>query len=667
MSENKPLGLSGTTSESKSESKIEPCLPAKRALEGEQPNEASKRALTEQPGTARVLPQFRVANDPLKDGEGAAGAVNPDNANEGGNAKAKAKAKKRRGQNKDRDNRQPKEQNALCPNLVLGQTTCPRRETCRHEHDVSKYLSLKKPEIITSYFPTCPNFSTLGYCPMGFRCRFLSTHSANTTDSSTNNPNSDLHADPQPQLLPNAAMSAENPLWLANHEINKIDPQKKRELARKQIAFVKSDFVVDIMEALRNAPIPNANPVSGPTQSQQDRRKELINKYKDTRFFAQEKKPLDLHGKKILAPLTTVGNLPYRRLMRKLGADVTYSEMALALPMIQGTSAEWALPTSHISESQGYGIQLACSKPWQAAKACEAISTCLDTTSAISEINLNSGCPIDLLHRQGAGCAMMENPAKLIRCLNAMNYTSNDIPITLKLRTGAKDNHPIADTLITRIVQETDVAAFTLHGRSRQQRYTRDADWNYISQTAAALRMAEQTRLENKDDRDSSQSRIQFVGNGDIDNYQDWHRILDSDSNIDSLMVARSALIKPWIFEEIDAQQHLDKSSSERLQILRDYADFAMQHWGTDEYGIATSRRYFCEFMSFFHRYVPVGVLERVPIRMNQRVEKWKGRDELETLMASEDSRDWIKLSEMFWGKAEGFVFVPKHKSSMRG
>ena len=128
-------------------------------------------------------------------------------------------------------------------------------------------------------------------------------------------------------------------------------------------------------------------------------------------------------------------------------------------------------------------------------------------------------------------------------------------------------------------------------------------------------------------------------------------------------MVARGALIKPWIFEEIEAQQYLDKSSTERLEILRlrDVLDGAL---GTDEYGISQCRRFFCEFMSFFHRYIPMGICERYPVRLNERPPNWIGRDKHgRVFWEALSSKDWIKLSEMFFGKADdSFVFTRKHK-----
>ena len=71
------------------------------------------------------------------------------------------------------------------------------------------------------------------------------------------------------------------------------------------------------------------------------------------------------------------------------------------------------------------------------------------------------------------------------------------------------------------------------------------------------------------------------------------------------------------------------------------------------------------EYLAFTHRYIPVGLLEHLPPKLNERPPRYRGRDEMETLLASDNYLDWMKIAEMFLGKAgEGFKFVPKHKSN---
>jgi tRNA-dihydrouridine synthase 3 len=109
-------------------------------------------------------------------------------------------------------------------------------------------------------------------------------------------------------------------------------------------------------------------------------------------------------------------------------------------------------------------------------------------------------------------------------------------------------------------------------------------------------------------------------------------------------MAARGALIKPWLFEEIAAGQYLDKSSSERLQIIEKFCRYGLEAWGSDEIGVGQTRRFLLEWLSFACRYVPVGLLEYLPPNIQDRPPRYKGRDELETLMASDNYKDWIKL-----------------------
>ena len=104
----------------------------------------------------------------------------------------------------------------------------------------------------------------------------------------------------------------------------------------------------------------------------------------------EEKKALDFEGKTILAPLTTVGNLPFRRLCKTLGCDVTYGEMALAAKIVEGNSGEWALFRRHKSEDV-FGIQIAGAFADNVAKCGELF----ERECRADFFDLNCGCPID--------------------------------------------------------------------------------------------------------------------------------------------------------------------------------------------------------------------------------------------------------------------------------
>jgi tRNA-dihydrouridine synthase 3 len=94
------------------------------------------------------------------------------------------------------------------------------------------------------------------------------------------------------------------------------------------------------------------------------------------------------------------------------------------------------------------------------------------------------------------------------------------------------------------------------------------------------------------------------------------------------------------------------------------FSNYGLEHWGSDQQGVNTTRRFLLEWLSFLHRYVPHGLLERTQT-MNQRPPLYFGRSDLETLLSSGHSEDWVRISEMLLGAVpEGFTFVAKHKSN---
>jgi tRNA-dihydrouridine synthase 3 len=306
---------------------------------------------------------------------------------------------------------------------------------------------------------------------------------------------------------------------------------------------------------------------------------------------------------------------------------------------LNGVKSEWALLRRHPSEDI-FGVQIAGCNPQLLTETVEALSlTCPD----IDFIDLNMGCPVDLVTKHGAGSSLLERKNRTEEILMGMNFASS-IAHTVKIRTGITSKN-VAHNLLD-MFKRNNVSLVTLHGRSKEQRYTKLADWNYISECASQL-------------KDSSTS---FFGNGDILSWEDYYSRLES---VDGVMIGRGALIKPWIFKEIKSRQVYDISSRERLDILRDFANFGLEHWGSDTLGVNSTRRFMCEWLSFLCRYIPVGLLEVLPQKMNERPPPFKGRDDLETLMASNNSQDWIKITELFLGPApESFEFVPKHKSN---
>jgi tRNA-dihydrouridine synthase 3 len=190
--------------------------------------------------------------------------------------------------------------------------------------------------------------------------------------------------------------------------------------------------------------------------------------------------------------------------------------------------------------------------------------------------------------------------------------------------------------------------------------------------------------------------RIPIIGNGDIFSFSEYEEKVAREGINATAMLARGALVKPWLPTEIKERRHWDISASERLDLLKDYVKFGLEHWGSDQKGVNSTRRFLLEWLSFLHRYVPVGLLEVVPQAMNERpplnmvsvksmvffferscILKLEfltlaifcyiqcGRNDLETLMLSSNCADWVKITEMLLGPVpEDFKFDPKHKAN---
>ncbi len=265
--------------------------------------------------------------------------------------------------------------------------------------------------------------------------------------------------------------------------INEISTQAKNDLMKRKFKTPKADQYSQWIE--KNAKEREENTRRNAKSRWEDADEESLvsaikpektdiedsrARYIEPPFLASEKRRIYFGPETpVLAPLTTQGNLPFRRLCVAQGAQVTYSEMAMSLPLIQGQKSEWALMRAHESEAAPpayqpsdpvvkdyvnakdfkFGAQIAANKPWQALKATEVMT---QLCPYLRVIDLNCGCPIDLVYRTGAGSALLDNQGKLEKIVRGMNAVSGEIPITVKIRMGTKDNKPNALKLVDRLV-----------------------------------------------------------------------------------------------------------------------------------------------------------------------------------------------------------------------
>ncbi|KAL8060248.1 hypothetical protein ABFX02_02G012200 [Erythranthe guttata] len=587
----------------------------------------------------------------------------------------------------------------ICPAVAKSGNvdSCVYKEKCRYSHDMESFKS-QKPDDLDGL---CPFLSSQGPCPYGIACRYAATHKDDETcEVATVVINGDkrngelnvLKKDVQKLLWKNKmkfpkADDALNLLGLlkqgkkknmgdndsdgqvvinGNGDVDgkgccRENPDSVNEVdCTAEVLEEDKPYEADVAEELRPPKKTKSSIdetcseplIDGEILHEKDTDKsceqsepdfEIIMEDNDKclKLHPREKKLIDFKEKLYLAPLTTVGNLPFRRLCKALGADITCGEMAMCTNLLQGQASEWALLRRHSSEDL-FGVQICGAFPDTVAKTVELI----EQHCTVDFIDINMGCPIDVVVNKGAGSALLTKPMRMKSVVEA-SCRAVETPVTIKVRTGYFEGKNRIDSLISDM-GNWGVNAVTVHGRTRQQRYSKPADWEYVYQCVR-----------------TAPSTLQVLGNGDVFSYLDWNVHKSNCPELSTCMIARGALVKPWIFTEIKEQRHWDISSGERLDILRDYVRFGLQHWGSDSKGVETTRHFLLEWLSYTFRYVPVGLLEVIPQKINWRPPSYFGRDELETLMASESAADWIRISEMLLGKVpSGFTFSPKHKSN---
>ncbi|XP_014607904.1 PREDICTED: tRNA-dihydrouridine(47) synthase [NAD(P)(+)]-like [Polistes canadensis] len=564
--------------------------------------------------------------------------------------KSEEKKEKLRGQNKARPPPfKTLRETSLCPWIADQAVGEPEKKCeikhCSFLHDRKEYLQLKPSDISEE----CYIFNLMGRCPRGAACRMGTNHLTmdgyNIVNAEKFEEFNKKPASTQNQL----SKVLQNKLRKHKYNFSKAEAIVKRNSSSAKKISTESQKLKDSVEETSRLECSKVKKdgeefekdnISNEICEKKESRIGPVEDYDLIKIRASEKKKIDWKNKIMLSPLTTVGNLPFRRICKSYGADITCGEMALAPKILKGAHEEWALVKRHESEDI-FGVQLCGNNPGVLTRCAQLLNEEIN----IDFIDLNLGCPIDLIYRQGGGSGMLNRLNVLETVIKSVSQVV-EIPLTVKTRTGVYIDKPIAHNLMPKF-RDWGVSMITVHGRSRERRYTKLADWNYIEKCAQAAKP------------------VPVFGNGDILSYDDYQRALNTYTSVQGVTIGRGALVKPWIFTEMKEKKLIDVRSTERFEILKKYVNYGLEHWGSDTRGVETTRRFMLEWISFLHRYVPVGLLERPPQRINERPPFYKGRDEMETLMASSNCTDWVKISEMLLGKVpDGFHFLPKHKAN---
>lgn len=264
--------------------------------------------------------------------------------------------------------------------------------------------------------------------------------------------------------------------------------------------------------------------------------------------------PYRLENPWILAPMAGVSEMPYRVIARRMGAGAAPTELVSAKGLLFGQERTKRY-LAHSSAESPFWVQIFGGEPEVMARG----AACAQEQGA-HIIDINMGCPVKKVTRNGAGSALLQDPVRAAAIVEAIRKHT-DMPVTVKIRAGWDDDSRNYIDL-AKAVGEAGACAIAMHARTREQGYSGVADWGLI--------------------RDLAQnSPIPVIGNGDVWTANDAKRMMEK-TGCAAVMIGRGALGNPWIFAELTDPNFNSPSGIERWSLIEGHLDAHLQFIGNE-------------------------------------------------------------------------------------
>lgn len=278
--------------------------------------------------------------------------------------------------------------------------------------------------------------------------------------------------------------------------------------------------------------------------------------------------PYLLRNNVFVAPMAGVTDRPFRQLCKQLGAGYAVSEMAASNPRLWA-SEKSARRTDHAGEMEPKAVQIAGADPQDLADCAR-----FNVERGAQIIDINMGCPVKKVCNNWCGSALLQHEDLVARILDTV-VAAVDVPVTLKFRTGWNRENKNA-LRIARIAEQAGIAMLTLHGRTRADGYTGDAEYDTIAAVKAAV-------------------SIPVVANGDITTPEKAKFVLDATA-ADAIMIGRAAQGRPWICREVDhylrTGEHLPAPMVEEVRgLMHEHLEAHYAFYG-EFLGVRTARKH---------------------------------------------------------------------------